>query len=202
MPQTELENLYLRQGWSVSSLAQRYKCSQGKINYWLAKYDIPKRSISDALYQKWNPSGDPFSSPTLKTRQDVFLFGLGLGLYWGEGNKSNKVSVRLGNTDPRLIKTFLQFLKKTYRVDSSRIKFGLQIFSDMKPRDALRFWQKQLQASPKQFHKVVVTPARSLGTYRNKTKHGVLTIYFNNRKLRDIICHAVEDLDGTLSSIS
>jgi hypothetical protein len=66
----------------------------------------------------------------------------------------------------------------------------------MKPNEALAFWQQCLKVSPRQFHKVIVTPARSLGTYRYKTKHGVLTVYFNNRKLRDIICQAVEDIDS------
>jgi hypothetical protein len=32
------------------------------------------------------------------------------------------------------------------------------------------------------------------GTYRNKTKHGVLTVYFSNTKLRDIIMDAIEEL--------
>ena len=127
------------------------------------------------------------------------LYGIGIGLYWGEGTKSNKTTLRLGNTDPHLIKIFLRFLFQMYNIDPRRLRFGLQVFSDMPKGEALRFWQKSLQVSPTQFHKVIVTPARSLGTYKKKTKHGVLTIYFNNRKLRDIICQAIETIDSDIS---
>jgi len=194
-----LQRLYLVEKHSVAEIAKRTGCSQGQVNYWLKKFEIPKRSISDAVYQKWNPLGDPFVVRQPKTLQKAVLYGLGLGLYWGEGTKSNRTTLRLGNTDPRLIRTFIRFLDELYGVKKHKLKFGLQIFSDMPPKEALGFWRKFLKVSPRQFHKVIVTPARSLGTYRYKTKHGVLTIYFNNRKLRDIICQAIEDIDGVLS---
>ena len=72
---------------SVHAIARELNCSDGKINYWLEKHFIPKRSISDAIYTKHNPNGNPFSLKILKTNSDSFLFGLGLGLYWGEGTK-------------------------------------------------------------------------------------------------------------------
>lgn len=195
-----LEKLYIHERQSVSRIAKKLACSESKVNYWLARFKIPKRSIADALYQRWNPLGDPFSVRTPRTMQEAFLYGVGLGLYWGEGTKSNTASIRLGNTDPRLICTFIRFLVQLYDVDVRKLKFGLQIFSDMPPGEALKFWQRYLKVSPSQFHKIIVTPARSLGTYRKKTQHGVLTVYFNNRKLRDIICRAVDGIDDTVST--
>ena len=60
-------------------------CSEHKINYWLNKYGITKRNISDAIYLKYNPKGDPFRFILPKNKKDERLFGLGLGLYWGGG---------------------------------------------------------------------------------------------------------------------
>ena len=122
------------------------------------------------------------------------LYGLGLGLYWGEGNKKNLNSVRLGNTDPKLIKKFLEFLETVYFIDKRRLRFGLQIFNDMDSRRVLLFWQKELGISSSRFYKVTVTPTRGIGTYREKTKYGVLSIYFHNKKLRDVICSEIEKL--------
>lgn len=124
----------------------------------------------------------------------MFLYGLGLGLYWGEGTKSNTNSVRLGNTDPKLIKTFLKFLKLCFQIDENKLRFGLQVFSDMNPNRALHFWVKELGLKQSQFQKVIVTPARSIGTYRQKTQHGVLTVYFNNKKLRNLIVGEIEKM--------
>ena len=190
----ELTKLYRDEQKSASFIAQRFSCSQNKINYWLKKYKIQKRGISDALYIKHNPKGDPFVYSEPHDKESSFLLGLGLGLYWGEGNKKNKTTVRLGNTDPHLIKKFIEFLARVYHVKRKKFRFGLQIFSDMNPSAALSFWSHHLGFSRDHFGKVIVTPARSLGTYKEKTKHGVLTIYVSNRKLRDLINDQIEML--------
>ncbi len=137
-------------------------------------------------------NGDPFLIKKPKTSDEFFLWGLGLGLYWGEGNKRNQMAIRLGNTDPDLVRIFLKFLEDLYGVHEMKFKFGLQIFNDMDPQKALRFWVKKLGVSPKQFGKVIVTPARGVGNYREKTKHGVLSVCVSNRKLRDLIVGEIE----------
>lgn len=192
-----LEKLYLIKKKSAHEIAQVFSCSEHKVNYWLEKHNIRKRSISDAVYLQKNPHGDPFTFSQPKKPEEWFLFGLGLGLYWGEGTKKNKLTVRLGNTDPALIKRFLEFLEKAYQVEEHKIRFGLQVFSDMSAQKALHFWCTFLDVSPQKFGKVIITPARSIGTYREKTKHGVLTVYVSNKKLRDILCGEIEKLRQT-----
>lgn len=189
-----LQNLYTTQTLSSKQIAGRLGCSATKIDYWLNKYEIPKRTISTAIYAQKNPDGDPFIFNNPKIDKTSFLFGLGLGLYWGEGTKSNKSSVRLGNSDPRLIKAFIKFLNEIYFIDKSKLRFGLQIFTDLSSEKVLSFWQRKLGVSRKQFYKVLITPSGSLGTYRKKAEWGVVTVYFNNTKLRDLICGAIEKL--------
>ncbi len=189
-----LEKLYIQQNKSCVEIGSLLNYSERKIDYWLKKHNIPKRTISDAIYVKHNPNGDPFVVNQPKTIEQAILYGIGIGLYWGEGTKSSKHAVRLGNTDPRLIRKFIDFLINIYEIDTKKLKFGLQIFSDMSPVKAQRFWQKELNVSKNQFQKVVVTPSRGVGNYRNKIEHGVLTVHFNNKKLRDIICGNVENI--------
>ena len=158
------------------------------------KHDIKRRTISDAIYKIQNPTGDPFLIKNIISREDAYLFGVGVGIYWGEGNKRNKYSVRLGNTDPELITTFLRFLIEICGVKREKIRFGLQIFSDMEPQEVLNFWVDRTGFPKSYFQKtIVVTPARSIGTYREKTRHGVLTVHFHNYKLRDIIVSLCRD---------
>ena len=189
-----LEKLYLAEKRSSAEIAKILDCSEHKVNYWLDKFKIPKRTISDAIYLKHNPNGDPFIVRTPASADEAMLWGLGLGLYWGEGNKRNKVSVRLRNTDPRMIRKFIEFLEKLFGINRQKLRFGLQIFSDMKPKEALNFWIKEVKVPISQFQKIIVTPARGIGTYKYKTRHGVLTVYYHNKKLRDIICNAIENI--------
>ena len=185
-----LKNLYLNKKKSSAEIADIFRCSEHKINYWIKKFGIPKRSMSDAMYAKYNPDGDPFKIKNVATVEDAELFGLGLGLYWGEGNKKSKNSIRLGNTDPRIIKTFLRFLINIFRIKKEKLRFGLQIFDDMNKKEMLKFWTNQLKEfnmSREQFFKVIITPSRSLGTYKEKSKFGVMTVHFCNTKLKNLI---------------
>jgi hypothetical protein len=188
--ENRLKSLYIGRGKSAFEISREFGCSEHKVNYWLRKYNIPKRSIADAMYRKNNPDGDPFRLKKIKTLEDAKLCGLGLGLYWGEGNKKNKNSIRLGNTDPKLIKKFLDFLVKILGISKNKLKFGLQIFSDMPSNKTLNFWLNNLSKygiNKRQFFKTTVTPSRSLGNYREKSKYGVLTVHFCNTKLKKII---------------
>ena len=185
-----IKKLYVNNKKSSAEIAKIFNCSERAVNYWLTRYEVKKRSISEAVYLKNNPNGDPFKIRTIKTVQDAKLLGLGLGLYWGEGNKKSKNSVRLGNTDPKLIKKFLEFLMRICGIEKKKLRFGLQVFSDMNTDQTLRFWLKELRGygiNRSQFFKVTVTPSRSLGTYKEKSKFGVMTVHFCNTKLKNLI---------------
>ncbi len=192
-----LQDLYLQKRMSVSEIAKVQKCSEHKINYWIRRYAIKKRTIADAMYLRHNPNGHPFSLKEIKNIADAKLMGLGLGLYWGEGNKKSRNSVRLGNTDPFLIKTFIRFLLQICGVKNEKLRFSLQIFSDLSPKEAFHFWLnnlKEFDIVKQQFSKITVTPARSIGTYREKSKYGVLTVYVHNSKLKNVIDQFVAEV--------
>lgn len=185
---------YSKRGNSAHKIATQLNCSDNTVTYWLHKHNITKRTISEALYIQLNPNGDPFNYKKPSTDTEWFLYGLGVGLFWGEGNKVNKNSVRLGNTDVDLIIQFLNFLITIYNIDQKKLRFGLQLFTDIPRQAALQYWSSKLHVSKNQFQKIVVTKSKKTGTYRRKSKYGVLTVYFSNTKLRDIIISAINEL--------
>ncbi|MAZ41128.1 hypothetical protein CL654_03360 [bacterium] len=192
----DLRYYYVEKKKSSKDVARVFKCSENKVNYWLKKYGIPKRSISEAVYLQQNPQGDPFTINKPKTKDDYFLYGLGIGLYWGEGNKKDRYALRLGNTDPALIKKYLKFIKKFYNIPQEKLRFGIQVFSDTPQKQALNYWKKVLGVDGSQFIKTVITPSRGKGSYRTKVKYGVLTVYISNKKLRNIVMGEIEKLGG------
>ncbi len=196
IPADTLFKAYVVNKRSAKEIAQLLECSENKIHYWLTKHGIPKRTISEATYLRANPSGDPFYFNKPTDPQHWFLFGLGLGLYWGEGNKANTHAVRLGNCDPGLIRFFITFLREVYQIDQNRLKFGIQLFTDTNPRIAKKYWCKELKISAKQFHATTITRQNKPGSYRKKLQYGVLTVYFSNKKLRDTIVNAISELQN------
>lgn len=182
-----LEQLYLKDKLSMIEIAAQLDCSVHKVVYWMDRHHMKRRTISDAIYLKNNPNGDPFCIKPIKSRADAKLLGLGLGLYWGEGTKANKYAVRLGNTDPALLNMFIRFLVELFGVDKKHLHFGLQIFTDIDTKVALEYWTDELGVNPSQFYKPTVTKSGSIGSYHQKSIYGVVTVYFHNKKLRDIL---------------
>ncbi len=189
----ELSQLYINENKSMKEIASTLNCSLHKIAYWMKRYKIDSRSRSEATYVKRNPSGDPFKFSMPKTLDKAILFGMGLGLYWGEGTKADKNSLRLGNSDSVLLKVFIDFLFTFFKIDRNKLRFGIQIFNDIKPIDALNFWSKNLKMNKSQFFKVIITPSRGKGIYKKKIKYGVLTIYLSNKKLRDVVVSKLKE---------
>lgn len=188
-------------GDGIDQIAQIYKSGRSmaetaKISGWsvhqiqkhLDEAGIIRRSRSEATYLKRNPDGDPFSFAEPKTLSEAKLLGWGLGLYWGEGTKSDKGSIRLGNTDPALLRKFVRFLTEICHVLPNKIRYGLQIFQDIDQQVAVDYWLRELNIVREQLlPTVVVSPRQGHGTYRRKSRYGVVTIYFHNKKLRDLL---------------
>ncbi len=187
-----LFNLYANKKQSAAQISKQFNCSMNKVNYWIKKHDIKKRSISDAIYQFRNPSGDPFKMVSPSTLQQGILFGLGLGIYWGEGLKRGRGGVRITNTDPKMIIRFIDFMEQFCGIDRNKLRFSIQIFKDLIPNEELNYWSNILGVHKKQFYKTIISKVRGDGTYKYKSEHGVVILYFNNTKLKKIILEMIE----------
>ncbi len=164
-------------------IANKIGCSNSGVEYWMNKYKIPKRSRSEANYLKYNPNGDPFRIKTLKTRKDIELFNLGIGLFLGEGSKKNKFNVVIANSDPQILKLFLKFLRKICGIEERKIKAALNIFDDIKTKEAVDFWSKITKISVGRINTITIRKSKG-GTYKNKSRWGTLSIYVPNVKLK------------------
>lgn len=178
-----LISLY-RGGLSANEIAKKVDLSPSGVNYWLKKFKVSKRSLSEAIYLKQNPDGDPFCIKKNLTPEEKQLLGLGLGIYWGEGNKASKSTMAVSNSDPRLIEKFIEFLIKVCQIDIKKLRFNLLVFNDANPEKALRYWCKKLKVSKDKFNKMTTIPPQGKGTYKRKSKYGICCVTFSNIKLK------------------
>ena len=189
----QLKLLY-NSGLSMMQISRKMKLSHSKIAYWMNKYRIPKRSISEAVYQKQNPKGDPFEIKSINNLSDAFLSGLGLGIYWGEGNKADRNSLRVGTSDPRMIIAFKRFIKHLYQVPECKFGYSLMCFKDSSKTIARTFWSRQLNIKPHKLGKITLIPSMGKGSYRKSSSYGVCTVYVCNTKLKKIIMDQLRQL--------
>lgn len=168
----------------MGQIARELQYSSHTVVYWMRKYHITRRSRSEAAYIQANPNGDPFHITYPKTADECILYGLGLGIYWGEGNKATKFAVRVTNADPNIIKTFRTFLHTICHVDKTRIRYSIVAFNDSSINAAKLYWAKELEISPDKFGKIVQIPTQGKGTYKRKSLFGICTITVSNTKLK------------------
>lgn len=98
----------------------------------------------------------------MKLYRNVPLFTAAVAAYWGEGDKLSKHHVRITNTDPKMLKMFLQFLLTLCKADKKRISLALFLYEDLDEDKCKRYWSRQVGLN--KFHKTQVLPSR------NKTK--------------------------------
>jgi len=151
----------------MKEISDRTGWSYHQVTYWMQKHNILRRSWSEANYIKYNPNGDPFRIRKLKTKRDVELFNLGVGLFLGEGAKKDKHNVKFVNSNPEILKLFLVFLKKICGVKKFKIKAELNLFDDVDLEKTLSFWQKTIGLSRSKFTTLMIRKSKG-GTYKEK----------------------------------
>jgi len=110
---------------------------------------------------------------------------LGAALYVCEGaklrvsnNGKKTYSVEFTNNDPRLVKSFLKFLRTNIDVEEDRIKAQLFIYPDHDEQKTIGFWSEISQIPVSRFNKVIHLVQRSgrfkpsiYGTFKVRYHH-------------------------------
>ena len=178
----------------MSEIAQLMEYSLHKVAYWMGKYNIKRRSRSDASYIKHNPNGDPFKIKHSLTTNEKFLLGLGIGIYWGEGTKTSIHSLRVANTDPGILRSFKKFLIDICQLKIDKISYSIICFNDTEPETAREYWSQEMMILPEKFGKITQIPKQGKGTYKRKSKYGVCTLQASNIKLRSWVMSQIEKI--------
>jgi len=101
-------------------------------------------------------------------------------LYLGEGSKTNKGSLMFGNSDPLVVRLFLNLLRRCYDIDENKFRCTLQCRADQNIKKLEKFWSKITDIPLSQFYKARIDP-RTIGKPLKKLDYkGVCRIdYFS-----------------------
>lgn len=177
----DLAKMYYDKKWSMQQIADHTHCSVHKIVYWMKEYGLERRDWSEATYVYKNPEGDPYKIRLPETDEEKELFALAIGLYWGEGTKKGIHSVAIANSDPNILRVFMNFLEKFCSVNRSELDAQLNIFADCDVQGSIEWWVQQLEIKTEQFYPPTVRQPKS--DYSNKSERGTVSIRFGNIKL-------------------
>lgn len=131
------------------------------------------------------------SEITRISKKDLLL--IGAALYWAEGYKKLVVKdgkerthhkISFSNTDPIMIRLFIQFLSDVLEISKSKIYASVRIFEHMNEKEALRYWQRTTGLPRENFQKFYYGVSRSSMGKRpyNRLPYGTIQIIVGDTK--------------------
>ena len=201
-----------RQGKTYSEIVELIpKVSKSTLSYWLSALELTEKQ-KDKLLQNVNrklikaraksvllqknkrhkyfsdiENNNLFFIRLLESNKDAAKLVLA-ALYLGEGSKNMRGTLRLGNSDPGVIKLFLKLLRSGYEINETKFRATILCRADQDIKSLERFWMQVTRIPSRQFYKARVD-ARTIGKPSRKLDYkGVCMIdYFSARVFHDIL---------------
>jgi len=152
--------------------------------FWRSKR---KSSIFRALQQQKQAQGEAKKLLKKINKRDKII--IATCLYWAEGSKGD---LSLSNTDPTLVKTFVNGLKEL-GIGKERLSINLRIYEDLDQKKVCNFWSKVVGIPKERIMYVNILKGKKKG----KLKYGMCRVriikgaYF--LKLLDALRDAIKD---------
>ena len=112
----------------------------------------------------------------IKNQDDIDLMMLGLGVYLGEGSKTDRGKIALSNTDPRIIQIFVKFLTDICGYPAHRIHAHVGIHSHLSIKKAEIYWSAISDIPLNQFTKTSIQQSRAGKGERDRLPYGTFEV--------------------------
>lgn len=105
------------------------------------------------------------------------LFLIGAVLYWAEGTKEKETApgsgIQFTNSDPRMLKIFLLWLRSVCMIDEEKIHFQVYLHETNNSRvgKVVEYWSKSLKVTENRLNKVYYKRNKILTNRKNTGEH-------------------------------
>jgi predicted transcriptional regulator len=222
MSKSELRNRALemrKKGMSYSQIREELGVSKSTLSKWLSDYPLSRERINElrgsserriekyretraknreikqaAIYKKLS------EEIGLISKRELFLAGL--FLYWAEGTKASPGSIIMTNTDPDMLRFFIDWLS-SQGVDKSKIRGYLHLYSDMNIDLQTKYWSESLGIPETSFRKPYIKESveNKRKNYKGRFGHGTCNLILNDVKLYDSIMNGIEYIKGSYRAV-
>jgi hypothetical protein len=198
-----------KQGFSYSEIREKVPVSKSTLSLWLRDITLtPKQKERLNLKMVANQHiGAQANKQKRINRTSVIMdkakseikeiaererWLMGIMLYWAEGSKQRPHNigqrVSFNNSDPRMIKFYLSWLRKSLKITDDLFDFEIYIHENIrhKERKVIDYWSKVTGFSEDRFKKIYYKTDKKRKYRKNQGKnyYGLLRIYV--RKSTDL----------------
>ncbi|MBI4125498.1 MAG: hypothetical protein HY466_06195 [Deltaproteobacteria bacterium] len=175
-----VKNLYA-EGLSVREVAGKLSVSMNSVYKLMRRKGIPRRSSAETNNFRYLRKAPSFKPSYVEFVHQAMLKTMGVALYWGEGAKRGW-SIDFANSDPRMVKIFVKFLREICGVKESKLGLYLYCYPQHDVDELMNFWSKVTDIPREKFSKPYVrTDAK--GKLGSKMKHGLIHVRYHDKKL-------------------
>lgn len=164
-----------KQGLSVQRIAKKCKIAQSTAYVWTKDIELTlkqkqrleankargRRIGHEKAIQNYKEKREKYREQgRSRTKNAPELFRIGCMLYWAEGAKHQN-SIHFSNSDPSMIKLFMQFLIECFDIEKHELKVKLALYETLHSKEEIeQFWLDYLGLSSNCLHKSWVREPR------------------------------------------
>ena len=132
------------------------------------------------------------------------LMKIGSLIYLCEGTRSKRQNrgdpeqIELVSSDPFIIKTFINFLRKKIHIEESKLRGRLEIHSDTNEKQAKNYWSKITNIPISQFQKPIISKSKSVRRSLNKLKYGTFVLRYASKPKYELLMSLIENMKKEL----
>ena len=181
-----IRELYYKKKLSAREVGKTLGRSINSIYGFMKRHNLSRRAPAETnniAYERQKPS---YNLKKKLTPEDEKLKIAGIMLYWAEGAKAQPYKkhwvLDLANSDPKMIKLFLKFLRKICGVNEQKLRVLLYCYINQDVSFLKNYWHKVTNIPLEQFTKPYVRED-FLPEKKDKMKYGLVHIRYSDKKL-------------------
>ena len=169
-----------KRGFSLKEISDSLKISKSTASLWSRDIQLSKKAAkrlsakvthgqlisarqriarTDAIRQEYFEKGIETVRTVARERRDKMISKIFCALlYWCEGGKHDDRCIQFTNSDPKLIRVFVNLFRKSFPVDESKFRILLHLHEYHSLPTQIKFWQAITSIPASQFSKPYLKP--------------------------------------------
>lgn len=169
IPKSTLSAWFKDHKWSKDIAQQLIKKSQKRSSIVLRELSIIRGEHLKKLYNQ----AEIEAKEEFELLKYHPLFIAAMMIYWGEGDKLSKSRISIANTEPRMLRVFVYFLKNICGFKNDKIRAWVLAYPDMDIESSKQYWITNTSLNGSNFRKTIIIHGKLT---KRKLSNGVCTI--------------------------
>lgn len=200
-----------KKGFSFREISEKVKISKSTASLWLRDIELSKNA-KKRIYKlgvNGRKKGNDLVKSRIKMADEKILKNVekSVGkcvllkndlkivcalLYWCEGGKTEKSKLSFINSDPKLVKYFIDTFRKAFNIDEKRFRALIHIHNYHSIKKQIDFWSKITKIPKSQFTK----PYRKANTKKRQKKNyqGCVSVRYYGREVRQEMLFLIKEI--------